>query len=369
MKLLTIVGARPQFIKAATVSRAISSWNKAWTDKQIEEIIVHTGQHYDANMSEVFFRDLAIPPPHHKMAVGSGSHGAQTGRMLERIERTMVDTRPDCVLVYGDTNSTLAGALAAAKLHIPIAHVEAGLRSFNKKMPEEINRVLTDHVSRWLFCPTPAAVENLAREGIKEGVHLAGDVMYDGILYYFEQLPGTTLERLGLQRKNYLLATIHRAENTDDPARLRQVIDALNGASSARRPVLLTLHPRTQKAILGCDLQFAESIRIIPPAPYLELIELLANASAVITDSGGIQKEAFFLAVPCLTLRGETEWIETIACRANRLVGSQRRLVVDALAELDAGAWRPDFSVRPYGGGKAAEEILACLAKEAGRHE
>lgn len=369
MKLLTIVGARPQFIKAATVSRAISSWNKAGTDKQIEEIIVHTGQHYDANMSEIFFRDLAIPPPHHRMAVGSGSHGAQTGRMLEGIEKIMVHERPDCVLVYGDTNSTLAGALAAAKLHIPVAHVEAGLRSFNKAMPEEINRVLTDHVSSWLFCPTVSAVKNLEREGIKDGVHMAGDVMYDGMLYYRRQPPGTTLSRLGLQGKNYLLATVHRAENADDPERLGQVVDALNAASSAGRPVLLALHPRTKKAILEHGLKFAESIRVISPAPYLELIELLANASAVITDSGGIQKEAFFLEVPCLTLRDETEWIETIECRANRLVGAQRRLVVDALAELDAGAWQPDFSVRPYGSGKAADEILACLANEVGQRE
>lgn len=369
MKILTIVGARPQFIKAATVSRAISRWNAAQTGmRNIEEIIVHTGQHYDENMSEVFFRDLGIPPPLHRMAVGSGSHGAQTGRMLEGIEQIIGNTRPDCVLIYGDTNSTLAGALAAAKLHIPIAHVEAGLRSFNRKMPEEVNRVLADHVSRWLFCPTLAAVDNLAREGIKAGVHLVGDVMYDGMLHCVDRLLNTTLERLGLQPKKYLLATVHRAENTDDPQRLRQVVDALNCASSAGRPVLLTLHPRTSKAIAEHGLKFVESVRIIPPAPYFEMIELLANASAVITDSGGVQKEAFFLEVPCLTLRDETEWIETVACRANRLVGSDRRLVREALAELDAGAWQPDFSAHPYGSGKAAEEILACLANEVAQH-
>ena len=364
MKILTIVGARPQFIKAGTVSRAISCWNKAQTGKQIEEIIVHTGQHYDENMSEVFFRDLGIPSPHHRMDVGSGSHGVQTGRMLEGIEQIMVNTRPDCVLIYGDTNSTLAGALVAAKLHVPIAHVEAGLRSFNRKMPEEVNRVLTDHVSRWLFCPTRTAVDNLAREGIKDGVHLVGDVMYDGILYYFDQLPGTTLERLGLQPKQYVLATVHRAENTDDPQRLRQIIEALNSAANIGRPVLITLHPRTSKAIVEQGLKFGESVHVIPPAPYLEMVELIANAFAVITDSGGIQKEAFFLDVPCITLREETEWIETVTCRANRLVGSASGLVCDALTELDAGVWVPDFSAQPYGSGKAAEEILACLSNE-----
>lgn len=365
MKVLTIVGARPQFIKADAVSRAINRWNAAQTDKRkIEEILVHTGQHYDENMSEVFFRDLGMPPPQHRMAVGSCSHGAQTGRMLEGIEQIMVSARPDCALVYGDTNSTLAGALAGAKLHIPIAHVEAGLRSFNRKMPEEVNRTLTDHVSRWLFCPTSAAVANLAREGIKDGVHLVGDVMYDSMLRFRDRLPGTTLGRLGLQPKKYLLATVHRAENTDDPQRLRQVIDALNGASNAARPVLLTLHPRTGKAIAEHGLKFVESIRVIPPASYLEMIELIANASAVITDSGGVQKEAFFLETPCLTLRGETEWIETVECRANRLVGSECRFVRDALAELDAGAWQPDFSARPYGNGKAAEDIIARLANE-----
>jgi UDP-GlcNAc3NAcA epimerase len=362
MKVLTIVGARPQFIKAATVSRAISRWNTAQAGQQIEEILVHTGQHYDENMSEVFFRDLGMSPPHHRMAVGSGSHGAQTGRMLEGIEQIMVNTRPDCALVYGDTNSTLAGALAGAKLHIPIAHVEAGLRSFNRKMPEEVNRVLTDHVSDLLFCPTHTAVANLAREGIKDGVHLVGDVMYDSMLHYLDRLPGGTLEQLGLQPKKYLLATVHRAENTDDPERLTQVIDALNGASNSGRPVVLTLHPRTSKAIAEHGLKLAESVRIIPPAPYLEMIELISNAYAVITDSGGVQKEAFFLETPCLTLRGETEWVETVACRANLLVGSESRSVGDALAELDTGAWQPDFAARPYGSGRAAEDIVACLA-------
>lgn len=364
MRILTVVGARPQFIKAATVSRAISFWNKTKTGKRIEEIIVHTGQHYDENMSEVFFRDLGIPPPDYRMAVGSGSHGTQTGRMLEGIEQIIVNTRPDCMLVYGDTNSTLAGALAAAKLHISIAHVEAGLRSFNRKMPEEINRVLTDHVSRWLFCPTHAAVDNLAREGIKDGVYLVGDVMYDGMLYCLDRMPGTTLKRFGLQPKKYLLATVHRAENTDDPQRLRQVIDALNGASSANRPVLITLHPRTSKAIASQGLKFFESVRIVPPTPYLEMIELIANSFAVITDSGGIQKEAFFLEIPCLTLRDETEWIETVECGANRLVGSECRLICDALSKLDAGTWQPDFSARPYGSGNAAEELLARLVSE-----
>lgn len=330
----------------------------------IEEILVHTGQHYDENMSEVFFRDLEIPSPHHRMHVGSGTHGAQTGKMLEHIELILEECRPDCVLIYGDTNSTLAGALAAAKLHIPIAHVEAGLRSFNKKMPEEVNRLLADHVSRWLFCPTSAAVDNLAREGIHDGVHLIGDVMYDGMLHYLNRLPGTTLARLDLHPKNYLLATIHRAENTNAPQRLAQVVDILNGASNPDRPILFVLHPRTRKAIAEYGLKFVESIRIIPPASYFEMIELLSNASAVITDSGGVQKETFFLKVPCITLRDETEWIETISCKANRLVGTEHSRVNEALSDLDTGTWQPDFSARPYGDGNAAGKLLAYLVNE-----
>lgn len=364
MKVLTIVGARPQFIKAATVSRAIGRWNATQPNSgRIEETIVHTGQHYDENMSDVFFRDLDIPSPEYSLGIGSGSHGTQTGRMLAGIEQIILDRCPDCVLVYGDTNSTLAGALAAAKLHVPVAHVEAGLRSFNRRMPEEINRVLTDHISHWLFCPTSTAVENLAREGIIDGVYLVGDVMYDGVLYYLDRLPKTTLDRLGLQPREYLLATAHRAENTDDPKHLAQIIHLLNDISSIDRPVVLTLHPRTEKAIAENKLKLADSLRVIPPASYFDMIELLANAAAVVTDSGGIQKEAFFLKTPCLTLRNETEWVETVDCHANRLVGSSYQLASQALAELGAGTWQPDFSAQPYGNGIAAEEILVRLMK------
>ncbi|MBI5937553.1 MAG: UDP-N-acetylglucosamine 2-epimerase (non-hydrolyzing) [Betaproteobacteria bacterium] len=365
MIILTIVGARPQFIKAATVSRAIGRWNSTRPDKgSVEEIIVHTGQHYDENMSDVFFRDLDIPSPEYNLGIGSSSHGEQTGRMLAGIEQILLDRHPDCVLVYGDTNSTLAGALAAAKLHIPVAHVEAGLRSFNRRMPEEINRVLTDHISDWLFCPTTTATGNLAREGITDGVYTVGDVMYDGILHYRDRLPKATLNRLGLQPKRYLLATVHRAENTDSVEQLRQIIGLLNELSSPDRPVVLALHPRTKQAIADHHLELAGSVRIVPPVSYFAMIELLANTAAVITDSGGLQKEAYFLKAPCLTLRDETEWTETIACQANRLVGSSHPLASQALAELDAGTWLPDFSGQPYGNGMAADAILAHLAKE-----
>lgn len=365
MRILTIVGARPQFIKAATVSRAIGRLNSAQPDRrQVEEIIVHTGQHYDENMSDVFFRDLDIPSPEYNLCIGSGLHGEQTGKMLAGIEQIILDRRPDCILVYGDTNSTLAGALAASKLHIPVAHVEAGLRSFNRRMPEETNRVLTDHLSRWLFCPTTTAVANLAKESIVDGVHLVGDVMYDGILFYHDRLPRTAMAQLGLQPKNFLLATVHRAENTDDPERLVRIVDILNNLSSPDRPVVLALHPRTKKAIADRNLRLSDALRIIPPASYFTMIELLANCAAVVTDSGGVQKEAFFLQAPCLTLRDETEWVETVACNANRLVGSSHRLAVEALAELDAGTWQLDFTARPYGDGKAAEAILTCLLND-----
>lgn len=362
MRLVTVVGARPQFVKAATLSRAIARHNGARPSAAIEEKIVHTGQHYDANMSEVFFRELEIPAPAFHLGVGSGPQGAQTGRMMEKIEAVLVDERPDCVLVYGDTNSTLAAALAAVKLHVPVAHVEAGLRSFNRAMPEEVNRVVCDHVSRWLFCPTRAAVANLAREGVSEGVRHVGDVMYDGMLHYRARASRAILATPGVEEGRYALATVHRAENTDDPARLRAIAGILEAAAAKLGAVVLALHPRTRKLLGSHGICLPAAVRVIEPAPYLETIALLAGARALLTDSGGMQKEAFFLRVPCLTLRGETEWVETVECGANRLVGADAGAAMAALADLASGAWRPDFSPAPYGDGHAADAIVAELA-------
>jgi len=363
MNLLTVVGARPQFVKAATLSRAIARHNGSRPGAAIVEKIVHTGQHYDANLSEVFFQELEIPAPAFHLGIGSGSHGAQTGRMLEAIEAVIEDDKPDAVLVYGDTNSTLAAALAAAKLHVPVAHVEAGLRSFNRRMPEEINRVMADHVSTWLFCPTRLAVENLRKEGVIAGVENVGDVMYDGMLHYRSMANEAVLATLEITRKAYVLATVHRAENTDDPQRLAGVMETLGQAALKLGRVVLALHPRTRARLIEHSIDVPAGVHVINPAPYLEMIALLANARAVLTDSGGVQKEAFFLEVPCLTLRDETEWVETRDCDANRLVGSEPLRARPALDALANGDWKPDFSARPYGSGKAAEAIVDTLLK------
>jgi UDP-GlcNAc3NAcA epimerase len=355
MKLVTVIGARPQFIKAAAVSRLL----RAAPDTR--EITVHTGQHYDENMSDVFFQELGIPRPDYHLGVGSGSHGAMTGRMLEKIESVAVAEKPDVLLVYGDTNSTLAGALAAAKLQIPVAHVEAGLRSFNRKMPEEINRVLTDHVSKWLFCPTPVAVENLAREGIADArVALVGDVMYDVTLAVRDRAGG--VERWGVKPGAYILATIHRAENTDDPARLEAVFDGLR--QIAREiPVVLPLHPRTRAVLARAGKPAeAEGLKVIDPVGYLDMTGLERHARLVVTDSGGVQKEAFFHRVPCVTLRDETEWVELVSLGWNRIVPPHSAATVrdGVRAALAGGPGReppPDL----YGGGRAAERIVAAL--------
>ena len=354
MRILTVLGARPQFIKAAAVSRRLRE------RPDVREILVHTGQHYDENMSDVFFRELELPDPNYHLGVGSGSHGAQTGRMLERIEEVLLKERPDVVLVYGDTNSTLAGALAAAKLHVPVAHVEAGLRSFNRNMPEEINRVLTDHIARWLFAPTPTAVNNLKREGIAgAGVVLVGDVMYDLAL----MIGGRhgSVDRWGLSPGQYVLATIHRAENTDDPARLAAIFDGLN-ALAKRIPVVIPLHPRTL-AVLGADAaDFA--VRIIDPVGYFDMACLEKNARLIVTDSGGVQKEAFFHRVPCVTLRDETEWIELVEIGWNRIIPPRSadavcKGIIAALGAVPAAEPPADL----YGGGHAAERIVQVLTQ------
>lgn len=369
MKLLTILGARPQFIKAATVSRAIAQHNLNQSDNPIQEVIVHTGQHFDANMSDVFFEQLDIPRPNYSLGISSLSHGAMTGRMLEAIEKLLCPEKPDCVLVYGDTNSTLAGALAASKLHIPVAHVEAGLRSHNLSMPEEVNRVLTDRVSDYLFCPTQTAVANLKSEGFpfltalrtEQQITDVGDVMYDATLFYRERARNTVqLSRFGVTENNYALCTMHRQENTDDPKKLTNILDALGKIADVICPVLLPLHPRTRKKIdlLGAR-HYLQRIEVLEPLGYLDMQRLQMDAKMILTDSGGVQKEAAFHKVPCVTLRNETEWPETVAMGWNVLAGSNTSSIVRAAQQARATkTCEPDC----YGDGHAAERILTCLS-------
>lgn len=311
-KIFTVVGARPQFIKASPVSQALAAAG-------LKEVLAHTGQHFDALMSDVFFEELAIPKPAYNLAVNSLGHGAMTGRMLEKLETAMLDEKPDMVLIYGDTNSTVAGALAAAKLHIPVAHVEAGLRSFNRRMPEEINRVMADHVSTLLFCPTQTARQNLANEGISKGVHVVGDVMFDTTLQALERAKSRSgiLDRLSLTPKAYAVSTIHRAESTDDPGDLARVIAWLEQAA-LDLPIIMPAHPRLRKLLLAANI-VPKGLTLIDPVGYLDMALLLKNAVAVYTDSGGLQKEAYFHRVPCVTLRSETEWVETVEAGWNRL--------------------------------------------------
>jgi UDP-N-acetylglucosamine 2-epimerase (non-hydrolysing)/UDP-GlcNAc3NAcA epimerase len=350
LKITTIVGARPQFIKAGPVSRALASAG-------IAERLVHTGQHYDLNMSDIFFEALGLQEPEHHLGVGSGNHGAQTGAMLQAIEQILVDHRPDALLVYGDTNSTLAGALAAAKLHIPVIHVEAGLRSFNRRMPEEINRVLTDHTSELLFCPTQTAVEHLATEGISSGVHMVGDVMKDALDYW--QANGSrqsgVLQTLELGPSTYYLATVHRAENVDNVERLDAILDAF---ALVELPVVLPLHPRTHHALQCRDKSVPDNVRVVEPVGYLEMLELESNARALLTDSGGVQKEAYMLGVPCITLRDETEWVETVDSGWNVLTGADTQAIVQATKTLRTDRPHPEL----YGDGRASERIAELTA-------
>ena len=339
--LVTIVGARPQFIKAAPVRRALAE------QPGVSETMVHTGQHFDPEMSQSFFRELELPEPAHNLGIHGGGHGAMTGRMLQALEPVLQTERPDAVLVYGDTNSTLAGALAASKLNIPVAHVEAGLRSFNRRMPEEINRVLTDHVSTLLYCPTGAAVGHLAQEGITAGVAKVGDVMYDANLDAAARARASSciLERLRLTDGAFALATVHRAENTDDPAVLSQILDYLRSRAGSE-PMVLPLHPRTRSAVEGAALSL-DGLAVVPPCGYLDMHRLLQGATTVYTDSGGLQKEAYFHRTPCVTLRGETEWVETVACGWNRL--------------WRGPDYRPRRTIDDYGDGTAARRIAAHL--------
>lgn len=345
MRVVSIVGARPQFVKLAPVSAALRQWH--------EEIIIHTGQHYDYRMSAQFFAELAIPAPDYNLEIGSGSHGMQTARMLEAIEQVLIKERPDWVLVYGDTNSTLAGALAAAKLHVPIAHVEAGLRSFNRAMPEEINRVVTDHLSERLFCPTETACMHLESEGITRGVELVGDVMYDMVCQAQPKLQAriaSLLPALSVVPRGYVLVTIHRPVNTDDPVAMSNIAQALN---RLEMPVIFPVHPRTRTLLKGYDITWKDHVRFIEPVGYLDMLVLEKAALRILTDSGGVQKEAFLLGVPCVTLREETEWIETVETDWNTLVGCR----VEAIIEAANKSTPEPLTSNPFGEGDAALRI------------
>lgn len=357
MKIVTIVGARPQFIKAATISHAVREAD------QVEEVIVHTGQHYDENMSQLFFDELGIPTPDYNLGIGSASHGEQTGRMLESIEKVLVEEGPDWVIVHGDTNSTLAGALAAAKLSASVAHVEAGLRSFNRRMPEEVNRVLTDHVSDLLFVPTQDAVQNLRREGIGSSkIAEVGDVMYDAVLHYSEKADKTKniLEKLNLEKKAYVLATVHRAENTDDPERLTAIFEALMQVAE-EIDVVLPLHPRTEKVLRRQNLfkQTDARLCLADPVGYLSMMLLERHARLVVTDSGGVQKEAYFHRVPCVTIRDETEWVELVEHGWNVITPptSSNSIRTSIFDSLDTTGDEVDL----YGDGTAASQIVDNL--------
>jgi UDP-N-acetylglucosamine 2-epimerase len=354
LKVLTVVGARPQFIKAAPVSRILRAKH--------DEFLLHTGQHYDDAMSDLFFRQLSIPQPDRNLDVGSGPHGAQTGAMLAGIEAVSLELRPDWILVYGDTNSTLAGALAAAKLHIPIAHVEAGLRSYDRRMPEEVNRVVADHLSALLLCPTDTAVANLTREGIVSGVLMVGDVMFDAFRQNLDQARSmtTVLTDLGLAAGGYQLLTVHRAENVDEPEHLKSI---LSGVAASGRPTVFPAHPRTQAAMSASGVQVGSNVRVIDPVGYLEMLRLEDGAEAIVTDSGGVQKEAYFAGHPCITLRERTEWTETVSAGWNVLVGTEPDAIARAMREFRPAGNRPDL----FGDGHAAERVVEALSTAAVR--
>lgn len=354
MKIYTILGARPQFIKASIFSKLLKD-----NTGLIDEFIIHTGQHYDSNMSEIFFSSLQIPKPAFNLGIGGGSHGENTGMMLMEIEKLLIKDRPDAVLVYGDTDSTLAGALAASKLHIPVIHIEAGLRSFNKRMPEEQNRIITDNLSSLLFAPTEIAVQNLYKEGFENNsVFLVGDVMYDATLYFGKiaaENENEVLNRFKLNKEEYHLLTIHREENTNDPILLQEILEAFEVKNV---PVVLPLHPRTRKRIKDYSIYLPSNLIIIEPVGYLEMLTLLKNAKFVFTDSGGIQKEAYFLGRPCFTLRNETEWIELVKCGANILTKpSDIKKYLNGFTERNEIV----YDKLLYGGGQASNNILNVI--------
>ena len=358
MKICTVVGARPQFIKAATLSRVIA------TLPSIDEIMIHTGQHYDPTMSDHFFDELAIPKPGYSLHIGSGLHGQQTGQMLGAIEDVLLQEKPDWVLVYGDTNSTLAGALSAAKLHIPVAHIEAGLRSFNRNMPEEINRIATDHVSELLFTPTDVATQQLVKEGIVASrIIQVGDVMYDAILFYnhYNDTRQTLVETMRLFEDSFVLVTIHRAENTDHPDRLGHICEALIELSHSQK-IVFPLHPRTRVVLkkMGYFDTLEQHLMLIEPVGYLDMLALEQQASLIVTDSGGVQKEAYFNQVPCITLRDETEWVELVAAGWNQLCSPSKPFSLPFRVTKPADSFNSEFTPL-YGDGHAAKKIIDCL--------
>jgi UDP-GlcNAc3NAcA epimerase len=350
MKIVSVIGARPQFIKSAPLSKELSRFH--------EEIIIHTGQHYDFNMSDIFFQELEISKPNYFLSVGSGTHGKQTGLMLSGIEEILLKEKSDLVLVYGDTNSTLAGAISASKLHIPIAHVEAGLRSFNKKMPEEINRILTDHVSDLLFVTSNSAKLQLMKEGIENNVHIVGDIMYDAILKYKEiaTYKSQILKNLHLDKNNYIVSTIHRAENTDFRDKLESIFSSFSKINSQ---IVLPLHPRTKKKIEEYSIAVSQNIQIIDPLGYLDMLNLVQNAECVFSDSGGLQKESYYLGVPCLVLREESEWMEIVNSGWNRIVGSDQNKILESYKSI--GKIRKIIRNNFYGNGSTAKNILNIL--------
>jgi UDP-GlcNAc3NAcA epimerase len=351
MRVVTIVGARPQFIKAAAVGRVLRERHK--------EVLVHTGQHYDYEMSGIFFDGLELPPADLNLEIGSGPHGWQTGRMLEGIEKLLMVEQPDRLLVYGDANSTLAGALAGSKLRVPVAHVEAGVRSFNRRMPEEINRVVADHVSDLLFCPSDVAVQNLAAEGIRDGVHWVGDVMLDFLNWAQPRAKGKlsdTLQKYGVKPGKFLLATIHRTENTDTPARFAAILSALN---ALQEPVVFPIHPRSKHVLTAGNYEVQPHIRLVEPMGYLEMLLMSGSARLILTDSGGLQKEAYWLGIPCVTLRDETEWVETVEAGWNTLVGANSEKILAAVK-----AFCPPSKRAPlYGNGDAAHRCVELLSR------
>ena len=371
-KLLSIVGVRPQFVKAAMVCAAVDRHNaQALPQARVHHQLLNTGQHYDFEMAEIFFQQLPLPAPDFNLGVGSGSHGAQTAAMLAGIEDLLLKEKPDCVIVYGDTNSTLAGALAAVKLHVPVVHIEAGLRSFNRAMPEEINRIATDHVSDFLFCPTQSAVEQLAREGIVRNVQFTGDVMLDATEAFtpLAMQRSLVLQELGVAQKQFILVTIHRAENTDCMDRMRELVESL---CRLERPTVFAMHPRLRHKLnqereyadLNRALNAAQHVRIVNPLPYLDMLNLESNAQLVMTDSGGVQKEAYFVGTPCLTLRDETEWNETLTGGWNRLVGSSPEKILPLVESLWSNngatpAGKPMLSV--FGDGKSSDRMVQIL--------
>ncbi len=357
MKICTVIGARPQFVKAAVVSAEFAK------HKSINEIIIHTGQHYDPAMSEIFFRELNVPREKYNLEIGSGSHGLQTGRMLEKLEDILLKEKPDFVLIYGDTNSTLAGALAASKMHIPVAHIEAGMRSFNKKMPEEINRIIADHLSEINFCSTKNAIENLKVENLGKTGVLVGDVMFDCSLKFAElaEKRYDPFAKFAVEKNGYALLTCHRAENTDHKKCLTEIVKAVNRISE-EMPVLYPVHPRTKKFLNEYGLTFSGNVKLIPPVGYLEMILLEKHASFILTDSGGVQKEAFFYRVPCITMREETEWIETAELGWNKITGADSKKITAAFADF-AKNKPAKTSARPYGNGDAASKITKVIAR------